>query len=610
MNKFRKIWLGVLLGLAIVVVGMHFLRPDLPQVRNTVAAAMEAKPLSWFAKEKSLTEFASDLHANKVVDIGIGIEYAFVTLDKAEHYYFKIDSQRPLFIELLKEKHVGTAPNIVSIGDISLPRSTVERAWAYVTPFTILPLLLLLGFGIGIVKMGALDQSKKLFKAIDRPKSRFSDVIGSEEAKAAVSDIVAYLKNPKKFTALGGKAPRGLILEGPPGTGKTLLARALAGEVGGTFIAISGADFSDKFLGAGIARVKKLFAMAGEKSPSIIFIDEIDSLGARGMATDVAGTENNRIINALLVELDGFRENNGVIVIGATNHLSILDPAMTRPGRFDRIVRLTLPRLAERQALFELYAKPLTKGEGIDYVQLARLSAGLSPASIAGAVNTAALLSGAEDQPTVTHEYLMRALEQQQMGAPTASGKSALTPEERRRITVHEAGHALVTHELSRGVVEKVSILPRGEAGGVTWVTEATDVALYTEEQLCHRMSILLAGRGAEQLVLGNTSTGASNDLEHVTRMAHQMATCFGFSKTLGAINYDGLPLEAKRSSSTSPEVMAEVRSFIAQAEAETALILISKRSALDAIIVELAEKETLTGDELSAIIVKHQYTA
>jgi cell division protease FtsH len=441
-----------------------------------------------------------------------------------------------------------------------------------------------------------------LFKTARKPDTRFGDVIGVAEAKDALADIVAFLKDPKRFSELGAKPPRGVVLEGHSGAGKTLLARAVAGEAGVPFIALAGSDFSDMFLGVGVRRVKKLFELARRQAPCVVFIDEIDGLGRRSGSSSAAETENNRIINTLLVELDGFAPTSGIVVMGATNNVRNLDPALVRPGRFDRVCNLALPSVDERQALFALYAGKLRTAGGEDFRQLARLSTGLSPAAIANAVNAAALLAAKESAPAVAQDHFQRVLEQQLMGGGAAAGSSAMNAAERHRIAVHEAGHALVAKLLDVGIVEKVSILKRGRALGVTLVTEDHDVTLQSEAQVRARMTMMLGGRAAEALALGSISTGAANDLEHVSNMAYRMVTEFGFSKTIGPFSYAGLP-DRERRLAEYPEVIAEAREIAKDLERECTALLHAHRGALERLTAELLEHETVEGEVVDACL-------
>jgi cell division protease FtsH len=441
-----------------------------------------------------------------------------------------------------------------------------------------------------------------LFKTARRPDTRFGDVIGVEEAKEALQDIVAYLKDPRKFSELGAAPPKGVVLEGHAGSGKTLLARAVAGEAGVPFIALAGGDFSDMFLGVGVRRVKKLFALARRQAPCVVFIDEIDGLGKRSGASSAAETENNRIINTLLVELDGFSASSGIVVLGATNNIGNLDPALIRPGRFDRTCNLGLPSVDEREALFALYAARLRTDGNTDFRPLARLATGLSPAAIANAVNAAALLAAKEAAAAVTQQHFQRVLEQQLMGGPAAVGQSAMNPPERHRIAVHEAGHAIAAKVLGLGIVEKVSILKRGRALGVTLVTDDEDVILQSEAQWRARMIMLLGGRSAEALVLGSISTGAANDLERVSNMAYRMVTEFGFSKRIGPFSYAGLP-ERERRLTDYPEVIAEARETVKELERECDALLNANRIALEGLTAALLDAETVSGDVVEACL-------
>jgi cell division protease FtsH len=595
LDKFKKILWPIAIGLLIGVVAAYFTQDVPERGRDALATEMEAFSSRWFAQEHNLSAFADDLRNGKVTTVGIGIEYALVSAGKDSRYYVRIDTQRPLFLDLLKEKS-SKLPTIVSLGDIEPVKSPMTKAMGWLSLSNLLPLTFVVLTALILVQMLGLNESRRLFKRVVRPTTRFSDIIGAEEAKEAVQDLVAYLRNPKQFSTLGATAPHGIILAGPPGTGKTRLAQAMAGEAGCGFIPITGSDFTDKFVGNGVKRVRKLMEVAKKQAPTVIFIDEIDAIGTRTSGGDAVSTENNRIINALLVALDGFTANDGIIVVGATNSPERLDPALVREGRFDRTCYTALPTIGEREQLFGMYVSKLTVHPVLDIRQLARLSAGMSPAAIATVTNSAALLAGKEHAKEVTQDHLLRALEKQSMGSPTHSGKDAMSEAVRRRVAVHEAGHAVYAVVQDLGVLEKVSILPRRAAGGVTWVTEDDDVSLYTEQQLRKRMGMLLAGRGAELLLLDDTSTGASDDLKRVTGIAHQMVTRFGFSKVLGALSYDGLPSEAQRSSIAAPDVMAETRALIGEAESLMRATLTTYRKALELVATYLEEQETIDG--------------
>ena len=569
--------------------------------RNALVTGMENDAVLFFATERDIGALARDAKSGAARSIGLSPEYALVSLDNGGRYYVRIDTQRALVTELLKERMAAASPAVFSLGDIQPPTGPLQ-AFSRQLNASHLSLLGPLLIIYLIVMMNPGRGAGGMFRGVARPDTKFADVIGVQEAKEALQDIVAYLKKPEKFSGLGARPPRGIILEGHFGSGKTLLARAVAGEAGVPCFSLSGSDFSDMFLGVGVRRVKKLFAQARKHAPCVVFIDEIDGLGRRSSGSSAGETENNRIINALLVELDGFSPKTGIVVLGATNNVDNLDPALIRAGRFDRTCHLGLPDLAEREALFAHYATTLrTAGDG-DFRQLARVSTGLSPASIANVVNLAAMLAAKEDAAAVTHLHFAQVLEQHRMGGAATPGQAALGVEDRRRIAVHEAGHALVARLLDVGIVEKVSILQRGRALGVTLVTNEQDRMLQSEPEVRARMSMLLGGRCAELLVLKTLSTGAANDLEHVSGMAYRMVTEFGFSKDIGPFSYAGLP-ERERQAGRFPEAVAEAREIVKRIEVQCAGLLAAHRAGLERLTARLLEHETVSGAEVDACL-------
>ncbi len=593
--------IGLALVLAASVALAWFTINTQERGRDPLAVAMEENSALYFATERDMTALAQDAKTGAALSIGLSAEYALVSLKDGGRYHVRTGEGRNLLTELLKDKLAATAPVVFSLPELQPPATPLRAFLRQFGPGTLSllgPLLIL----YLILMMNPFRGAAGMFKIVQKPQTRFKDVVGVEESKEALQDIVAYLKNPDKFSQLGAKPPRGIVLEGHFGSGKTLLARAVAGEAGVPFIAIAGGDFSDMFMGVGVRRVKKLFSLARKQTPCVIFIDEIDGLVKRSGGSSAGETENNRIINALLVELDGFSASSGIVVIGATNNVGNLDPALIRPGRFDRTCQLGLPTVDEREALFVLYAKPLRTAGQTDFRQLARLSSGLSPAAIANAVNAAAMIAAKEDAAAVTQAYFERALEQHLMGGPAAAGQSAISAEDRRRIAVHEAGHALVAKLLSVGVVEKVSILKRGRALGVTLVTSDDDAMLKSEPELKARMTMLLAGRAAEALVLETASTGAANDLERVSNLAYRMVTEFGFSKDIGPFSYAGLP-ERDRQAGSYPEAIFEARDIIKGIECRCAELLLANRDALDRLTARLLEHETVSGDVVDACL-------
>ncbi|HXC41167.1 MAG TPA: AAA family ATPase [Burkholderiales bacterium] len=429
LNRNRKISAALLVAALAASIALVWFTLHTPvQGRSTVATAMEKDSARFFATERDITALAQDTQSGSAESVGLSTEYALVSRRDGSRYYVRIDSQRALISELLKDKLSAASPEVFALGDVQPPAPPLTAAGRAINPAYVVSLLGPLLILFFILQMSP-SRGGNPFRNVDKPDARFRDVVGVADAKEALEDIVAYLKSPKKFSDLGAKPPKGIVLEGHFGSGKTLLARALAGEAGVPFISISGSDFSDMFLGVGVRRVKKLFATARKQAPCVIFIDEIDGLGKRSSAGSASETENNRIINALLVELDGFSAKSGIVVLGATNNIDNLDPALIRPGRFDRTCHVGLPNVDEREALFRLYADKLrTEGE-TDFRQLARISTGLSPAAVANVTNAAALMAAKESAEAVTQGHFQRALEQHLMGGPAAASVGDAAPE-------------------------------------------------------------------------------------------------------------------------------------------------------------------------------------
>ena len=415
----------------------------------------------------------------------------------------------------------------------------------YIGPFAIIILFWIFimrrmsggaGGGMGIFSVG--KSKAKLFDRDGTNQITFKDVAGLSEAKQEVEEIVSFLKNPGKYTELGGKIPKGALLVGPPGTGKTLLAKAVAGEANVPFFSLSGSDFVEMFVGVGASRVRDLFRQAKEKAPCIVFIDEIDAVGrARGKNANLnANDERENTLNQLLTEMDGFGSNSGVIILAATNRADILDKALLRAGRFDRQIHVELPDLNERKEIFEVHLRPIKKDNSVDTEFLARQTPGFSGADIANVCNEAALIAARKGNNCVQKEHFMSAVDRIVGGLEKRS--KIMTELERKSIAYHEAGHASLSWLLEHAnPLVKVTIVPRGKALGAAWYLPE-ERQITTREQLLDEMCATLGGRAAEELFLGAISTGASNDLERVTKQAYAMVVYFGMSKKMANLNY------------------------------------------------------------------------
>ncbi len=457
-------------------------------------------------------------------------------------------------------------------------------------------------FGVGKAKAQLFDKDKK-------DKVTFKDVAGLEGAKEEVQEIVAFLKNPKKYTALGGKIPKGALLVGPPGTGKTLLAKAVAGEADVPFFSMSGSDFVEMFVGVGASRVRDLFRQAKEKAPAIIFIDEIDAVGrARGKNSLVGGNdERESTLNQLLTEMDGFGTNSGVIILAATNRADVLDSALLRAGRFDRQIHVELPDLKERKEIFNVHLKPLKLDESVDVNFLSKQTPGFSGADIANVCNEAALIAARNDHKKVGKQDFMDAVDRI-IGGLERKNK-IMTDEEKKSIAYHEAGHATISWLLRWGnPLVKVTIVPRGMALGAAWYLPE-ERQLTNKEHLLDEMCSLLGGRAAEQLFLGQTSTGALNDLERATKQAYAMVAYYGMSDKLKDVSfYDSTgrseySLQSPYSDKTAETIDSETQALIAGQMKRAKEILEQHKEEHNALAELLIEREVITSEDVERIL-------
>ncbi|MEI8258731.1 MAG: ATP-dependent zinc metalloprotease FtsH, partial [Deltaproteobacteria bacterium] len=488
----------------------------------------------------------------------------------------------------------------------------------------VLPIVLLVFFWRSMMKRTQSQQSSVLAFGKNKGKVageseitvRFTDVAGVEEAKEELSEIVEFLRNPEKFTRLGAKIPKGVLLVGPPGTGKTLLARAVAGEAAVPFFSISGSEFVEMFVGVGAARVRDLFEQAQMHAPCIVFIDELDALG-RSRGANIVGTneEREQTLNQLLVEMDGFAPNKGVIIMAATNRPEILDTALLRPGRFDRQVLVDRPDRRGREAILRVHARNVKLDVDVDLADIASRTPGFAGADLANIINEAALLAARRDHQTVKRADVTEAIDRVVAGLEKRS--RIITPAERERVAYHESGHAIVGEVLPGAErTAKISIVPRGVAAlGFTMHLPTEDRYIITEGELKARLAAILGGRAAERIIFNDLSTGASDDLSRATELARAMVTDFGMSDRVGPVTLrhgrrpaflptDGGGFESRENGGQLANVAdEEVRRIVEEAEARAMEALQSRRPALERIARALIEKEYLDGDDLRGLL-------
>ncbi len=515
---------------------------------------------------------------------------------------------------LQKEVQSGKLPS--GVYTVKVPKSS--SFWTLIfsyLPFLIIFLLFMVflnqmqGGGSRVMNFG---KSKAKLITKDTPKTTFSDVAGADEAIEELQEIKEFLQSPGKFQAIGAKIPKGVLLYGPPGTGKTLLARAVAGEAGVPFYSISGSDFVEMFVGVGASRVRDLFEQAKANAPAIVFVDEIDAVGRhRGAGFGGGHDEREQTLNQLLVELDGFDTKGGVIVIAATNRPDILDPALLRPGRFDRQIVVAQPDLAGRKGILRVHARGKPFAPDVDLDVIARRTPGFTGADLANVINEGALLTARANQTQIQMASLEEAIDRVTAGPKRKS--VLLSERERKIIAYHEGGHALVGHALPNAdPVHKITIIPRGRALGYTAAAPAEDKFLVSRAEMMDQLSMLLGGRTAEELVFHEPTTGAANDIEKASSIARGMVTEYGMSERLGARKFgtgDGEPFlgrEMSHARDYSEEIASaiddEVRRLIESAHDEAWEILVQYRDVLDNLVLQLLEHETLSRDQVLEI--------
>ncbi|HEY0669200.1 MAG TPA: ATP-dependent zinc metalloprotease FtsH [Sphingobacteriaceae bacterium] len=547
---------------------------------------------------------------------------SFSMSSSSPHYFFTDGS-----IEGFEKKLNEVEKDIPAGQRTPLNIESRESPWAGWFMTIILPVLLLIGFWIFIMRrMGGgggggaggqifnIGKSKAtLFDKEAQISVTFDDVAGLEEAKQEVMEIVDFLKNPKKYTNLGGKIPKGALLIGAPGTGKTLLAKAVAGEAQVPFFSLSGSDFVEMFVGVGASRVRDLFKQAKDKAPCIIFIDEIDAIGrARGKNNIVGGNdERENTLNQLLVEMDGFGTDSGIIILAATNRPDVLDSALLRPGRFDRQVSIDKPDLVGREQIFKVHLKPIKLAEGVDAKKLSAQTPGFAGAEIANVCNEAALIAARRNKEAVDMHDFQDAVDRV-IGGLEKKNK-IISPEEKRIVAYHEAGHAIAGWFLEHAdPLVKVSIVPRGVAalGYAQYLPK--EQFLYTTEQLTDGMCMTMGGRVAEDIVFGKISTGAQNDLERITKLSYAMITMYGMNAKIGNVSFNDTQGEYQfnkpYSEKTSEMIDHEVRILIDEVYQRTKELLTDKREGLELLAQKLLEKEILFQSDLEEILGKRPF--
>lgn len=493
-------------------------------------------------------------------------------------------------------KNTNIVPSIISIGT---------------TIVFVIIMIVIFRQMMGSGKGGAMSFGKSRAKANENIKVRFSDVAGAEEEKDELKEIVEFLKNPRKFTALGARIPKGVLLVGPPGTGKTLFAKAVAGEANVPFFSISGSDFVEMFVGVGASRVRDMFEIAKKNMPCILFIDEIDAVGRqRGAGLGGGHDEREQTLNQLLVQMDGFETNEGVIIMAATNRADILDPALLRPGRFDRQIFVNVPDVRGREAIFKVHARNKPLAPDIDFKTVARLTAGFSGADIANLLNEAAILAVRSDRKVIIMQDIYEGINKVIMGPQK---RSRLITETDKRITAfHEAGHAILARSLPHcDPVHEVSIIPRGQAAGYTMTRPDTDDDHVSKNKLLNNITMVLGGRAAEEIIIEDVCTGAISDLQHATSIARKMVMELGMSE-LGLVYFGSdrdvflgrdFSTHNKFSEEMNAKIDAEVKRIMDTSYAEALRILTEKQPILEAMARVLVERETIYSDDVDLLM-------
>ncbi len=605
-KRWRNAGLYVLLVIVMIAVGTAFLdRPDPANAPRTLR----------------YSDFVEAVQANEVSRV-------LISPDRGTAQVVENDGRRAV-VNLAPDKDLLKLLTDHDV-DIAVQPSRESAPWQQAIGSLIFPLLLLGGLffllrraqgGGGNPAMN-FGKSKARVQMEPQTQVTFGDVAGIEGAKLELSEVVDFLKNPDRFTAVGAKIPKGVLLVGPPGTGKTLLAKAVAGEAGVPFFSISGSEFVEMFVGVGASRVRDLFEQAKKNAPCIVFIDEIDAVGRqRGAGLGGGNDEREQTLNQLLTEMDGFEGNTGIIIVAATNRPDVLDQALLRPGRFDRQVVVDRPDYTGRLQILSVHARGKTLSKDVDLDKVARRTPGFTGADLANLLNEAAILAARRLLSEISMDEVSDAIERVMVGPEK---KDRVMSEKRKRLVAyHESGHALVGALMpDYDPVQKISIIPRGNAGGLTFFTpseERMESGLYSRAYLQNQMAVALGGRVAEEIVYGEdeVTTGASNDLQQVARVARQMVTRFGMSDRLGPVSlgrsqggmFLGRDIAAERdfSEETAAAIDEEVSQLVAEAYRRATEVLSQNRPVLDELAELLVEKETVDAEELQELLIRRE---
>ena len=584
----KKIFIGLIILLVILIIA-------------TIGTAIYLKQNdNKEEKELAYTELIKEISYGNIekVEMTVGSTTVKVKIKNEEKEKTTIVPNTEAFMDLIQQK--VAEGNEIEL--IQKPRSAIAQIGSVIV--SLLPTMIMVALFIMIFKMQGLGEKGKVYEETERKtKVKFDDVAGLDEEKQELIEIVDFLKTPEKFTKMGAKIPRGVLLYGKPGTGKTLIAKAIAGEANVPFISMSGSEFIEMFAGLGASRVRKLFEKARKLAPCILFIDEIDAIGSRRTSNSGAESENNQTLNQLLVEMDGFSSEETIIVLAATNRPEMLDKALLRPGRFDRQITIPAPDIKGRLEILKIHAKDKKLSDDVNLESIAEDTAGFTGAELANILNEGAIIATINKHEEIENDDIEEAVKKVTVGLEK---KARVVSDKDKKLTAyHEAGHAVVSRYLpTQSNIKEVSIIPRGVAGGYTMYKTDEDKYYISKTEMQERLISLLGGRAAEKLVLDDISTGASNDIEVATKLARDMVTKYGMSDELGPIDFQGKePYEMQLfGENIGDKIGLEVKKIIDIAYSDAQQLLIEHRDKLDAIAQTLLEKEKINEEEFNRI--------